>query len=160
MNGESVIQSEMWQEPIEVDVQKFLKRGENVLEAKLYSEGSVAAFALKLKWVDAQGTAHYVVTDDSWKILPASRGVGVAKPVTVTDDGPWADAFSSDRGTGAGRSSFFGVARLSGRALVFGAGEGTRFVGLHDDRRSGPHHHQRSIQEGILPSHSVADRQP
>ncbi len=48
LNGRKVMQSDDWQTPVERDVQKFLKPGNNVLIAEVENEGGIAGFLLKL----------------------------------------------------------------------------------------------------------------
>lgn len=101
INGATVAKSDTWQQPVELDAQKFLKDGENLLTAKISNEGAVAAFVLKLALTDAAGKTEYVVTDESWTIAEAGADKDQSAPKIIHKygEGPWGEVFAkADQG--------------------------------------------------------------
>ncbi|QDU25134.1 Cytochrome c [Anatilimnocola aggregata] len=91
INGQLVLQSSEWQTASEADVQKFIKPGENVLEAEITNEGGSAAFVLKMMLTAADGKTSYLVSDDSWEVANLRNPKDWAKPKVVAKygDAPW-----------------------------------------------------------------------
>jgi putative heme-binding domain-containing protein len=99
LNGREVVRSDTWQQPVEVDVHKFLKPGTNVLVAEVVNEGGPAGFVLKLA-LTAKGQTRYVVSDETWQAAEkpdAERWVAVHK-IAKLGDGPWGDVFTQAAG--------------------------------------------------------------
>src|SRR5262245_13896990 len=67
LNAEEVRQSDVREEPVEVDGQKFLKPEKNVLRGKVTNDDGPAGFILKLALTTAKGETRYVVSDDTWE---------------------------------------------------------------------------------------------
>jgi putative heme-binding domain-containing protein len=112
LNGQEVAQSNTWQEPVEIDVKKFLRPGKNVLLAEAANEGGAAGFVLKLALQPSKGKTQYVVTDESWQAAQkkdAERWVAVRK-VGKMGDGPWNNVFARAAGaTGGTPAGVFNV---------------------------------------------------
>jgi putative heme-binding domain-containing protein len=100
LNGTKVASSSEWQKPVEIDVTKQLKAGENVLEADIANEGGPSGFILKLVLTGADGKATYVVSDDRWEVATASdsKEWAKAKVVAKSGGGAWAGVFDSEPG--------------------------------------------------------------
>ena len=108
INGREVVQSDTWERPIEMDVQKFIKPGKNVLLAEVENQGGPAGFILKLTLTSAKGEKRDVVSDDSWQAAEskdAKRWAPVRK-IAKLGEGPWGDAFYAEAGV-APRSGVF-----------------------------------------------------
>jgi putative heme-binding domain-containing protein len=108
LNGASVVKSDNWQQPVEVDIQKFLKDGENILAVNIANEGAVAALVLKLALTDGEGKTRYVVSDESWTVAEQSTPQDQRPPKVIAKygAGPWGDVFAkADRGA-IGREKF------------------------------------------------------
>lgn len=80
INGQDVAGSSEWQEPVERDVTKLLKSGDNLIEAAVANEGGVAGFVFKMILTDSNGKLTYVISDDSWKAVEAGKA---GKPSAV-----------------------------------------------------------------------------
>ncbi|HUY92250.1 MAG TPA: hypothetical protein VMV10_26150 [Pirellulales bacterium] len=97
LNGKRIASSNDWQQPADIDVQKFLKPGKNELAAEVENQGGPAGFVLKLAMTLADGKTQYVVSDASWQAAP-SRGSDQSAPVrqiAKLGDSPWGDVFSA-----------------------------------------------------------------
>ncbi len=109
INGENVAESDSWERPIEIDVQKYIKSGKNVLLAEVENQGGPAGFILKLTLTSAKGEKHYVVSDTSWQAAErkdARRWVA-ARKIANLGEGPWGDAFNAEAGVAPARSFVF-----------------------------------------------------
>jgi putative heme-binding domain-containing protein len=109
INGQEVVQSDTWERPVELDVQKYLKAGKNVIVAEVENQGGPAGFILKLTLTPAQGKARYVVSDESWQAAEkkdAERWV-LARKIAKLGEGPWGDAFYAEAGVAAKPSGVF-----------------------------------------------------
>ncbi|MBA4067912.1 MAG: heme-binding protein [Isosphaera sp.] len=87
LNGTKVAGSAEWQSPVEVDVTKEVKAGENTLAATVRNQGGQAGFVLALAVVTDTGT-EYVVSDGTW-----AAGAAKAKVVGKYGDAPWGKVF-------------------------------------------------------------------
>jgi putative heme-binding domain-containing protein len=108
LNGRDVVRSDTWQQPVEVDVHKFLKPGRNVLVAEVVNEGGPDGFLLKLA-LTAKGETRYVVSDETWQAAEkadAERWVAVHK-IAKLGDAPWGDVFTQVAGGSAMPSGQF-----------------------------------------------------
>ncbi len=103
VNGHEVASSDVWQEPMVVDVTKHLVAGTNLLEANISNDkGSTAGFILKLTIRHKDDSITHIVTDRSWK-YDRQRDRGFQDTVTehaALGDGPWGDVFSKEPHTG------------------------------------------------------------
>ena len=96
LNGRRVGEGKDWAQPVDLDVQNFLRPGANDLAVSVANEGAVAGFALKLALTDRDGATRYVVTDESWR---ATERAGSREGVPVRVLGamgmaPWSDVFA------------------------------------------------------------------
>jgi len=106
LNGASVAQSTSWEVPVQADVSKQLREGENEMVVLAHNHGSAAGFVLKLAVTSEEGKTQYVVTDDSWQ---AARKKDAEKwsEVAVLGKmgvGPWGDVFREPKVQGLARS--------------------------------------------------------
>lgn len=111
VNGQRVAASDEWQTPIEVDIQKHLQPGKNVLRAEVANAGGIAAFACKLALTMPDGEVRYVVSDESWKAVEKGQP---DQPVALRTFGkmgvqPWGDVFSKPVGLVARDRDVFNV---------------------------------------------------
>ncbi len=86
INGERVAASSDWNEPIDMDVAKFLNIGTNVIAVEGKNEGGVAAFVLRMTTETEAGKKTTLISDDSWK-LADTAGDGWQQP--TFDDKAW-----------------------------------------------------------------------
>lgn len=111
INDQRVAASDAWEQPVEVDIQKHLRPGKNVLRAEVANAGGIAAFACKLAFTKNNGDIQYVTSNDSW--LATEKG----KPDTTValktfgemGVGPWRDVFSKPTGMIAKDRDIFNV---------------------------------------------------
>ncbi|WP_020468934.1 c-type cytochrome [Zavarzinella formosa] len=97
-----------WEEPVVNDFSMHLKPGANVLEAAVINEGGVAGFLCQIEITDAKGVKSYVISDDKWEAVPATKA---GKPVAARKIGlygvaPWNKVFE-ERNAAAESSAFF-----------------------------------------------------
>lgn len=97
INGKRVVASGSWEQPVEVDVLKYLKRGKNQLVAEVKNAGGPSGFVCKLAIVDRVGEASYVVSDDSWKAAEKSTPdkLVAVKSIGKLGVAPWKDVFAN-----------------------------------------------------------------
>ncbi len=87
INGTRVASSSDWNEPIDMDVAKFLKRGTNVIAVDCMNEGGAAAFVLKMTTEADGGKKTTLISDDSWRLADtAAEGWQLSS----FDDSAWA----------------------------------------------------------------------
>ncbi len=96
VNGQRVASSDTWQEPVEVDVQSKIKPSSNELLVEATNEGNIAGLVVKLALVMPDGSARYVVTDESWKAAESREAKTAEAVKTLGKMGvaPWGDVFS------------------------------------------------------------------
>lgn len=109
INGTKVASSSEWQQPVQVDVTKQLKDGENVVEADIENQGGPAGFILKLALTGADGKTTYVVSDDKWDVATAadSKEWAKAKVVAKAGGGAWANSFDQEPGAAVATTEKF-----------------------------------------------------
>jgi putative heme-binding domain-containing protein len=102
LNGQEIARGDDWAVPSEVNVQKLLKPGKNILEAEVTNDGGVAGFVLKLVLSKDGEKTRYVVSDESWKARERKKNATAApaRKIARLGDAPWRDVFSA-----AGRAS-------------------------------------------------------
>ncbi len=102
VNGQRVGASAEWQAPLEVDVQKFLKPGENSLVAEVENQGGPSGFVLKLALTMPDGKTNYVVTDANWQSAESkdSPKSVAARTVAKYGEGAWGDVFANNAASG------------------------------------------------------------
>ena len=84
INGKAVGVARDWQYPIELDVEKFLVTGNNVVSAECRNAGGVAAFVLKLQMELQDGSEQTVVTGTDWKLsLYSQFSQHIAEPLFI-----------------------------------------------------------------------------
>lgn len=95
INGQTVLQADDWQVAATADVQKYVRTGDNLLEAEISNEGGPAGFVLKLALTGADGKTQYVVTDTSWQLAESREATTGSAPRLVAKygAGPWGDVF-------------------------------------------------------------------
>jgi putative heme-binding domain-containing protein len=106
INGKEVVSSSTWEQPVELDVQKYLKPDKNLLVAQVTNHGGPAGFILKLALTMPKGETRYVVSSEKWQVAEkkdADRWVA-AKKIAKLGEGPWGDAFM-EGGRGAANPS-------------------------------------------------------
>jgi putative heme-binding domain-containing protein len=111
VNGHAVATSSEWQSPVEVDVQKHIQPGNNVLLVEVTNEGAVGGFVLKLALVMPDGKASYVVSDGSWQVA-TSKGAkewSVPKVIGKLGIGPWRDVLDRPSDDNAANRDVFNV---------------------------------------------------
>ena len=108
LTGKQIAEDNDWEAPVEVDIQKLLKPGENLLEAEIDNQGGPAAFVLKLILTGEDGKPTYVVSDDTWQIAESRTATAWGKPNIVAAYGsqPWGAALSADVGGGSSGEQF------------------------------------------------------
>ncbi|MGP0065858.1 MAG: c-type cytochrome [Isosphaeraceae bacterium] len=96
LNGKSVATCEDWQEPVEADVQRYVRPGRNELLAEVTNQGGPAGFVFKLALRDPDGRVRYVVSDASWTAADRkdSKDPSRVRVIAPLGQGPWGDAFS------------------------------------------------------------------
>jgi hypothetical protein len=106
INGQKVGASREWNEPIEVDVTKYLKNGTNLLEAAVENQGGISGFICQLAVVTANGTKSFVVSNADW--TANSKGDPNAKSEIKVNGKlgaqPWGDVF--DKASDGNQSLF------------------------------------------------------
>jgi putative heme-binding domain-containing protein len=107
LNGREIASSDDWGKPVEVDVQKYLKRGKNVLEADVTNERGRAGFVLKLVLWEQGQKPRYVVSDESWQATEPKKNetAAPARKIAKLGEGPWGHVFSAS-GASAPSTSF------------------------------------------------------
>ncbi|HTU16547.1 MAG TPA: c-type cytochrome [Gemmataceae bacterium] len=108
LNGREIASSDEWQTPVEVDVQKFLKPGKNVLTAEVTNAGGPAGFVLKLVLNRDGEKTRYVVSDESWQATERKKNAksAPARKIAALGGGSWGDVFSSTARAAAPSQSF------------------------------------------------------
>ncbi|MCY2972010.1 MAG: c-type cytochrome [Planctomycetota bacterium] len=109
INGVDVGGSSEWQTPVEKDVTKLLKDGNNSIEALVENEGAAAGFVFKMVMTSADGKLSYVISDDSWKAVEAGKAgkASAIKKVAKLGDSPWGNVLTGEGvGASASNSSF------------------------------------------------------
>ena len=111
LNGQLVATSSEWQSPVEVDVQKHIQPGRNVLLVEATNEGAVGGFVLKLALVMPDGKASYVVTDGSWQVASSKDAQEWSPPKIIgkLGIGPWRDVFDRPIDGNAANRDVFNV---------------------------------------------------
>ncbi len=94
LNGVEVASSGSWENPVLTNVSKAIKRGKNVLVAKVQNEGGISAFALKLR-----SGSTFVVSDESWSSANAMDSSAWGKTMKLASMGasPWGNVFRSPK---------------------------------------------------------------
>jgi putative heme-binding domain-containing protein len=111
INDQLVASSDEWQQPIEIDVQKFVRAGKNVLRAEVANAGGIAAFVCKLASTMPDGQVEYLVSDDSWRAAAKDQPNKEAAIKALGKMGiqPWGDVFSRPVGLVAKDRNVFHV---------------------------------------------------
>ena len=80
INNQDVGRSSEWKDAVQLDVTKFLKNGDNSIEAFVENEGGVAGFVFKMILTSPDGQSTYVISDDTWKAVEQGKA---GKPSVV-----------------------------------------------------------------------------
>lgn len=67
LNGQRIGQSDTWEAPLLVDVQKQLQSGENLLAVHGWNEGTIAGLCVQMRWESVDGKRGVVVSDATWR---------------------------------------------------------------------------------------------
>lgn len=97
LNGRQVAAGSEWQQPVEADIRKHLKPGENELTVEVSNQGGPSGFVLKLALLGKDGKAQYVVSDETWTAAE-SADASESQPVKVIaalGSQPWGDVFAA-----------------------------------------------------------------
>jgi putative heme-binding domain-containing protein len=95
LNDKQIASSDTWQNPVRIDVQKFLVDGENRIRIVAANQGGVAALALKMILDGGTKQEQIVVTDETWKSTkPGSDEALNLKVIGKMGVGPWGDVFA------------------------------------------------------------------
>lgn len=95
LNGKQVGSGSDWQETLQIDLSKGLKKGENVLEATVANQGGIAGFVARLALVGDDGSVTWHVSGDEWTAYPVGKDEKAAlRTVAKLGDGPWGDALN------------------------------------------------------------------
>lgn len=86
INGKKVGTSPDWPQPIQKDVTKQLKQGENIIAADCQNRGGIAAFVLKMVFELADGSTKTIVSDKGWKLTETQERAWSA---AAFDDSSW-----------------------------------------------------------------------
>jgi putative heme-binding domain-containing protein len=108
LNGREIARGDDWQSPVEIDVQKYLKEGENVLLAEVRNEGGPAGFVLKLALAMPDDKPRYVVSDSSWQAAAhqEAKTWAAATKLAALGSQPWGDVFAHAPAGGPTRGLF------------------------------------------------------
>ena len=109
LNGEKIASSDNWEAPVELDIQKHVKPGENVLTAEVANNGGQAGFLLKVVLIGADGKARYVVSDRTWDITETTgekKSVGFKVVGPTVDSAPWGKVFFGETAAAPARDTF------------------------------------------------------
>ena len=111
LNGQQVATSDEWQSPVEVNVQKHIQSGKNVLLVEASNEGATAGFVLKLALAMPDGKASYVVSDASWQVATRKDGKEWSAPKVIgkLGSGPWKDVLDRPADSGSANRDVFNV---------------------------------------------------
>ena len=106
INGKKVVVNEDWQQPVKVDVVKFLELGAtNVIEVHATNKGGSAGLIAKLELEKQQGGVEVIETNAQWQSTPT--GQTDWKPVAVLGNygsGPWGKIFDGKGKGGASKN--------------------------------------------------------
>ncbi|MDA1051545.1 MAG: c-type cytochrome [Planctomycetota bacterium] len=111
VNGKRVASSDEWNSPVDVDIQKHLQPGKNLLRAEVANAGGPAAFVCKLALTMPDGAVRYVVSDETWNAAEKSKPDQQVALKTFGKMGvqPWGDVFSQPVGLAAKDRDVFNV---------------------------------------------------
>lgn len=100
VNGQKVGNNDSWNDATEIDVQKFVKPGENELSAEIRNAGGPAAFIAVLALTRADGKPDFVVTNKSWKVAESRTATEwvAARSIAKLGDQPWGDVLTGTAG--------------------------------------------------------------
>ncbi|MDB5388823.1 MAG: putative heme-binding protein [Planctomycetaceae bacterium] len=97
INGQRIGESNEWSTPLDADVQKYLKEGDNLIEAVIVNNGGPAAFVFKMGLTTTDDKTNYVVSDHTWEVglKPDSKVWTKAQIVAMYGDQPWGKVLSA-----------------------------------------------------------------
>ncbi len=108
LNGARITQSDTWEAPVTVDVQKHVKAGSNLLEVEARNAGGISGFVLKMVLTDANNKPRYIVSGNNWQAAVTRNAqkwaaVKVGGKLGVS---PWGNVFNQPLAGGAVRGLF------------------------------------------------------
>jgi len=111
INGQRVVSSDKWEEPVEVNIQKYLQRGRNEIVAEVRNAGGAAGFLCQLAFVDRSGAERFLVSDETWEVVDQANPDQRVAVKTLGKHGvaPWNDLFSKATGPVARHREAFNV---------------------------------------------------
>ncbi len=89
INGKHVAQSRDWQNPVYLDVKRFLQAGENVIEIDAEMFGGAAGFICQFEILEEGGEQYTIISDDQWEARPPNGNWASAKEIHPHGKGPW-----------------------------------------------------------------------
>ena len=97
LNGKRVFSSSTWESPVQKDVSKLLKEGENEILVEAGNEGSVAGLLVKLILIDEAGKTSHVLSDETWEanVTPKGNDWGKVKTLGKLGVGPWKNVIAN-----------------------------------------------------------------
>ncbi|HEX4150244.1 MAG TPA: c-type cytochrome, partial [Pirellulales bacterium] len=111
LNGREAARTDQWKQPIEVDAQRYMVPGKNVLTVEAQNSGASAGFCAKLLLEMPDGSRRFVVTDAAWQAT-GWRERNKWKPVRQVarlGDKPWGDVLAKAAASGATDAGDFHV---------------------------------------------------
>jgi putative heme-binding domain-containing protein len=108
VNGWKVATSTDFTKPEQVDIKKYLKEGENLIEAEVANSGGPAGFVAKIVITGADGNVRYVVTDDKWVAAESREGTTTvaARVISKLEDHPGGKGMLADFSDDVSRGLF------------------------------------------------------
>jgi len=91
INGVRAASSKDWQKPLLLNVAKFFKQGENVIEVDAEMFGGACGFICQIDF----GANESLVTDNAWKARKPDGKWIVAREIHAHGDGPWGAILNS-----------------------------------------------------------------
>jgi putative heme-binding domain-containing protein len=96
LNGTKIGESNDWQAPVDIDLQKHVKDGTNELVFDIANEGGAAGFLGKVALTRADGKVDYLVTDESWKATnPNGKNATPVRVIAKHGAGPWGNVLTA-----------------------------------------------------------------
>jgi putative heme-binding domain-containing protein len=109
VNGQKIAHHENWTETVDMDIQKYLKDGENVLLAEVENIDDAAGYVFHITITKADGQKQIVISDDKCEVSdPHGANWQPATVVAKYGSDPWGSVFDT-KGLEADQRTF-GVA--------------------------------------------------
>ncbi|TWU03838.1 family 16 glycoside hydrolase [Neorhodopirellula pilleata] len=116
INGEAIGNSNAWEKPIQTDVAKHLRPGQNVIAIEGKNDGGVAALLVKMRIQNKDDSTQTVVTDRGWLLTETEpqnwQGVDFkdetwsqVKVIQKLGEGPWGIPGYQAPGSSSGKNA-------------------------------------------------------